>query len=83
MGEGYEAKWNAFLNEGEEDVVGIAKSILKDEPYLDEYIDSLTNDIYLRQKGKDDDFVDDTYDDYGDDDWEEDYNYFIQNTIDY
>ena len=81
--EGYEAKWNAFLNEGEEDVVGIAKSILKDEPYLDEYIDSLTNDIYLRQKGKDDDFVDDTYDDYGDDDWEEDYNYFIQNTIDY
>ena len=73
--EDYNRKWNAFLNEGEPDVVGIAKSILKDKEDLDVYIDSLRNDVRLN--GSED------YIGYDSDDWEEDYNYFIQDKMDY
>ena len=74
MGEGYEAKWNAFLNEGEEDVVGVAKSILRDKPNLDAYLDSLANDIRLN--GGDD------YYGWVADDFEGDYEQYIQDKMD-
>ena len=74
MGEGYEAKWKTFLNEGEEDVVGVAKSILRDKPNLDAYLDSLANDIRLN--GGDD------YYGWVADDFEGDYEQYIQDKMD-
>ena len=72
--ENYNKKWRQFLNEGEPDVVGVAKSILKDKENLDVYIDSLRNDVRLN--GSED------YIGYDSDDWEEDYNLFIQDKMD-
>ena len=72
--EDYNKKWRQFLNEGEPDVVGIAKSILKDKEDLDVYIDSLRNDVRLN--GSED------YIGYDSDDWEEDYDYWIQDKMD-
>jgi len=74
MDEGYEAKWQKFLNEGEKDVVGVAKSMLKDMPNLDVYIDSLKNDVRLN--GAED------YYGYDSDDWEEDYNNYMSDKMD-
>ena len=74
MEEGYEIKWKNFLNEGDEDVVGVASSILRDMPNLDVYIDSLKNDIRLHG-------VEDYYG-YDSDDWEEDYNNYMQDKMD-
>lgn len=74
MEEGYEAKWKKFLNEGEKDVVGVAKSILRDMPNLDVYIDSLKNDVRLN--GAED------YYGYDSDDWEEDYNNYMADKMD-
>ena len=74
MDEGYEAKWQKFLNEGEKDVVGVAKSMLKDMPNLDVYIDSLKNDVRLN--GAED------YYGYDSDDWEEDYNNYMADKMD-
>ena len=72
--EDYNKKWRQFLNEGEPDVVGVAKSMLKDKENLDVYIDSLRNDVRLN--GSED------YIGYDSDDWEEDYNLFIQDKMD-
>jgi hypothetical protein len=72
--ENYNKKWRQFLNEGEPDVVGVAKSMLKDKENLDVYIDSLRNDVRLN--GSED------YIGYDSDDWEEDYNLFIQDKMD-
>jgi len=74
MDEGYEAKWQKFLNEGEKDVVGVAKSILRDMPNLDVYIDSLKNDVRLNG-AKD-------YYGYTSEDWEEDYNNYMADKMD-
>jgi len=74
MGEGYEAKWQKFLNEGEIDVIGVASSILRDMPNLDVYIDSLKNDVRLN--GAED------YYGYTSDDWEEDYNNYMMGKMD-
>ena len=74
MDEGYEAKWQKFLNEGEIDVVSVASSILKDMPNLDVYIDSLKNDVRLN--GAED------YYGYTSDDWEEDYNNYMDGKMD-
>jgi len=74
MDEGYEAKWQKFLNEGEKDVVSVAKSILRDMPNLDVYIDSLKNDVRLN--GAED------YYGYDSDDWEEDYNNYMADKMD-
>ena len=74
MDEGYEAKWQKFLNEGEKDVVSVAKSILRDMPNLDVYIDSLKNDVRLN--GAED------YYGYTSDDWEEDYNNYMADKMD-
>ena len=72
--EDYNKKWRQFLNEGDEDVVGVASSILRDMPNLDVYIDSLKNDIRLHG-------VEDYYG-YDSDDWEEDYNNYMMDKID-
>ena len=74
MEEGYESKWQKFLNEGEKDVVGVASSILRDMPNLDVYIDSLKNDVRLN--GAED------YYGYTSDDWEEDYNNYMADKMD-
>jgi len=74
MDEGYEAKWQKFLNEGEMDVVSVASSILRDMPNLDVYIDSLKNDVRLN--GAED------YYGYTSDDWEEDYNNYMSDKMD-
>jgi hypothetical protein len=74
MEEGYEAKWQKFLNEGEMDVVGVASSVLRDMPNLDVYIDSLKNDVRLN--GAED------YYGYDSDDWEEDYNNYMADKMD-
>ena len=74
MGEGYEAKWQKFLNEGEIDVVSVASSILKDMPNLDVYIDSLKNDVRLN--GIDD------YTTYTEDDFKEDFDNYIADKMD-
>jgi hypothetical protein len=75
MEENYETKWKAFLNEGEPDIVGVAKSILRDKPNLDVYLDSLANDIRLNG-GKD-------YYGWVDDDFEEDYDNYMADKMDY
>ena len=67
--EDFNTKWKEFLNEGDRDVVGVAKSILRDMPNLDVYIDSLRNDVRLY--GAED------YYGYGSDDWEEDYENYM------
>lgn len=67
--ENFNTKWKEFLNEGDRDVVGVAKSILRDMPNLDVYIDSLRNDVRLY--GAED------YYGYGSDDWEEDYENYM------
>ena len=72
--EDYNKKWRQFLNEGDEDVVGVASSILRDMPNLDVYIDSLKNDIRLNG-------VEDYYG-YDSDDWEEDYNNYMIDKMD-
>ena len=69
----YESKWQEFLNEGKEDVVGVAQSILRDKPDLDVYIKSLANSVRLN--GAED------YYGYTSDDWEEDYNFFMQDKM--
>jgi hypothetical protein len=69
----YENKWQEFLNEGKEDVVGVAQSILRDKPDLDVYIKSLANSVRLN--GAED------YYGYTSDDWEEDYNFFMQDKM--
>ena len=74
MEEGYEVKWQNFLNEGEPDVVGVAKSILRDKPNLDIYIDSLENDIRLNGAK--------SYSGYNSDDWEEDFNNYMMDKMD-
>jgi hypothetical protein len=74
MEEGYEAKWQKFLNEGEMDVVGVASSVLRDMPNLDVYIDSLKNDVRLNGAGD--------YYGYDSDDWEEDYNNYMADKMD-
>ena len=75
MEEGYEVKWQNFLNEGEPDVVGVAKSILRDKPNLDIYIDSLANDIRLNGA--------ENYSGYNSDDWEEDFNNYMMDKMDF
>jgi hypothetical protein len=75
MEENYETKWKAFLNEGEPDIVGVAKSILRDKPNLDVYLDSLANDIRLNG-GED-------YYGWVDDDFEEDYENYMAYKMDY
>ncbi len=74
MDEGYEAKWQKFLNEGEMDVVSVASSVLRDMPNLSVYIDSLKNDVRLN--GAED------YYGYDSDDWEEDYNNYMADKMD-
>jgi hypothetical protein len=75
-GEGlYESKWKNFLNEGSEDVVGVAASILRDKPNLDVYLDSLKNDIRLNG-------AEDYYGWVGDD-FEEDYENYMADKMDY
>jgi hypothetical protein len=71
----YERKWQAFLNEGKEDVVGVAQSILRDKPDLDVYIKSLANSVRLN--GAED------YYGYTSDDWEEDYDFFMQDKMEF
>jgi hypothetical protein len=75
MEENYETKWKAFLNEGEPDIIGVAKSILRDKPNLEVYIDSLANDIRLNG-GED-------YYGWVDDDFEEDYDNYMADKMDY
>lgn len=71
----YENKWQEFLNEGKEDVVGVAQSILRDKPDLDVYIKSLANSVRLN--GAED------YYGYTSDDWEEDYAFFMQDKMEF
>jgi len=71
----YESKWQEFLNEGKEDVVGVAQSILRDKPDLDVYIKSLADSVRLN--GAED------YYGYTSDDWEEDYDFFMQDKMEF
>ena len=75
MKENYETKWKAFLNEGDRDIIGVATSILRDQPNLDVYLDSLKNDIRLN--GGDD------YYGWVADDFEEDYDNYMADKMDY
>ena len=83
LDEDYTTKWKKFLNEENMDnkVVGDTSTAVRDaeealegESNLDVYIDSLTNDIRLNG--------DDAYLDYGDDDWEEDFDNYIADRMD-
>ena len=82
--ESYQSKFAQFLNEENIDnrvigdtsiVIARAETSLEDEPNLDIYIDSLTNDIRLNG--------DDVYLDFNDDDWKEDFQNYIANKMDY
>ena len=75
MKKNYETKWKAFLNEGDRDIIGVATSILRDQPNLDVYLDSLKNDIRLN--GGDD------YYGWVADDFEEDYDNYMADKMDY
>lgn len=83
MEEGYETKWQKFINEENMDnkvvgdtsmVVRDAEKALKGKANLDVYIDSLTNDIRLNG--------DEDYLNYDIDDWEEDYNNYMADKMD-
>lgn len=84
MEEGYETKWQKFINEENMDnkvvgdtsmVVRDAEKALKGKANLDVYIDSLTNDIRLNG--------DEDYQGYTSDDWEEDYTNYMADKMDY
>ena len=75
MEEGYEEKWKKFLNEAKINVVAMASDALKDEPNLQVYLDSLENDIRLN--GSED------YETYTTDDWEEDFENYMADKMDY
>ncbi len=74
MEEGYEAKWQSFLTEGNKETAN-AKTVLKGKPHLDIYLSSLENDIRLN--GPED------YQFYTSDDWEEDYTNYMADKMDY
>ena len=75
MEEGYEKKWEKFLNESKINVIAMASDALKDEPNLQVYLDSLENDIRLN--GSED------YETYTPDDWEEDFENYMADKMDY
>ena len=75
MEEGYEVKWQKFLNEAKINVVAMASDALKDEPNLQVYLDSLENDIRLN--GSED------YETYTTGDWEEDFENYMADKMDY
>ena len=55
--------------EAAKDIIGVAKSVLRDMPHLDIYIDSLRNDIRLNGE--------ESYSDFSAEDFEEDYDNYI------
>jgi len=75
MEEGYEKKWEKFLNESKLNVVAMALDALKDEPNLQVYLDSLENDIRLNGSEE--------YETYTPDDWEEDFENYMADKMDY
>ena len=58
-----------FEDEDGGDIISVVKSILKDQPNLDVYLDSLKNDIRLNGS--------EGYIEFGDDDWVEDYEEYM------
>ena len=75
MEEGYEKKWEKFLNESKLNVVAMALDALKDEPNLQVYLDSLENDIRLNGSEE--------YETYSSDDWKEDFENYMADKMDY
>ncbi len=57
------------IEEAAKDIIGVAKSVLRDMPHLDIYIDSLQNDIRLNGE--------ESYSGFSAEDFEEDYNNYI------
>ena len=57
------------IEEADKDIIGVAKSVLRDMPHLDIYIDSLRNDIRLNGE--------ESYSGFSAEDFEEDYDNYI------
>ena len=81
----YMTEWKNFMNEVNMDnkVVGDTSMVVRDAemalkgehgPHVEMYIDSLTNDIRLNG--------DETYEDYNEEDWKEDFDQYIMNKMD-